>query len=112
MLHDTDVKRIGVAGDCRKLQSPESPVLKPLPLTAMLAPDCPELGVRTTVGMLTVTVNAAAAEISPLLPLTWTRYVPGVAVVATENPLPASVPVAVIVHDTVAKRTGLAGDCK
>ena len=36
---------------------------------------------------------------------------PGVAVVATVNPLPVNVPVAVTVHETEAKIIGAAGDC-
>jgi hypothetical protein len=57
-------------------------------------------------------VNAAVEDTSPVLPLTCTRYVPGVAVFATVKLLPVNAPDAVIVQETAVKRTGLAGDCR
>jgi hypothetical protein len=69
MVHETAVKRIGLAGDCRKLQSPESAGANPLPVTEIAAPDCPEVGFTVTVGEGTVTVNPGS-EMSPVLPLT------------------------------------------
>ena len=60
--------------------------MKPLPVTATRVLIGPEFGVRTMVGALTVTVKAAVA-ISPVVPVTVTAYVPGVAVPATVNPL-------------------------
>jgi len=57
-------------------------------------------------------LNAAGVDTSPVLPRTWTRYVPGVAVLATVKLLPVNWPAAVIVHETAVNRTGLAGDCK
>jgi len=82
MLHDTDVKRIGAAGDCRKLQSPASAVLNPCPLTETAVPLGPVVGPRVIVGPWVVTVKAAVAK-SPLLPVTVTMYNPGVAALAT-----------------------------
>jgi hypothetical protein len=64
----------------------ESRALKPLPVTVTIVLIGPEFGVRTMVGALEVTVNAAVA-ISPVDPVTVTAYVPGVAVAATVNPL-------------------------
>jgi hypothetical protein len=112
MVHDGAEKRTGVAGDCiRGKQDPASPTANPLPVMEMAAPVVPELGVRTIVGVGTVTVNGGS-EISPVLPLTWTRYVPGVAAAATVNPLPTKLPAALITHVGAPIMIGAAGDCK
>ena len=70
------------------LHGPASAGLNPLPVTEMIVPTGAELGLITIVGELWVTVNGGS-EMSPVLPFTWMRYVPGVAVFATVNP-PAS----------------------
>jgi len=92
-----------------------SPNEKPVPVKVTDDPSPPVLGERVILadpGEAPVTLNAAVPEMSPLLPWTWTRYVPGVAVFATVKLLPVNAPEPVIVHETEAKRTGLAGDCK
>jgi hypothetical protein len=76
----------GVVGACEKVHAPASPELKLLPVTAMVVPMGPELGVRRMNGTLTVTVKPALAK-SVVVPVTMIVYVPGVAVVATVNPL-------------------------
>jgi len=75
----------GEAGACPKVHVPASPVLKPLPVTATIVPIEPMLGVSTMNGVLTVTVKLAEAE-SPVVPVTVSVYVPGVAPVFTMNP--------------------------
>jgi hypothetical protein len=92
-----------------------SPNENPVPVTVTDDPTEPLVGARVILalpGAAPVTVNAAVPDTSPLLPVTWTRYVPGVAVLATVKLLPVNAPEAVIVHETEVKRTGLAGDCK
>ena len=69
IAHDTEANKIGDAGDCRKLQRPESAVANPLPVTEIAAPVVPDVGFTVTVGEVTVTVNPGS-EMSPVLPLT------------------------------------------
>lgn len=76
---------------------PASAVLKPFPLRVTAVETGPEFGVRTKVAVFRVTVRAAVA-MSPLLPVTETTYIPGVAVLRTVKLLVVSWPVFVIVH--------------
>ena len=62
--------------------APASAVLKPLPLRVTAVETGPEFGVRVKVAVFRVTVRAAVA-ISPLLPVTDTMYIPGLAVLRT-----------------------------
>jgi len=48
IVHDTDAKRTGAAGDCKKLHKPASAVLNPKPVAATFVPTGPELGVSVT----------------------------------------------------------------
>jgi len=64
------------------VHDPTSAELKPLPVTVTPVLGAPALGVRVIVGRFVVTVNVAA-PVSPLLPLTVTTYVPGVAPLLT-----------------------------
>ncbi len=48
IVHDTDAKITGAAGDCKKLHKPASAVLNPKPVAATLVPIDPELGVSVT----------------------------------------------------------------
>jgi hypothetical protein len=97
------------------VQGPVSPNENPVPVTVTVDPSPPDVGERVILALPgggPVTLNAAVPDISPVLPLTWTRYVPGVAVFATVKLLPVNAPEADIAHETDVKRTGLAGDCK
>ena len=109
IVHATDAKITGVAGDCRKLHAPTSPVLKPLPLTAMLVPMGPETGLTLMLGPVTTKL---AEAVSPVLPFTETTYVPGVIGDATVKLVADNVPVESIEHATAVKRTGADGDCR
>jgi hypothetical protein len=48
MVHDTEAKITGAAGDWRKLQSPASARLNPKPVAATFVPTGPEVGESTT----------------------------------------------------------------
>jgi len=63
-------------------QAPTSAVLKPLPVMVTAVRTGPEFGVSTRVAVFRVTVKAAVAK-SPVLPLTVTMYMPGLAPLET-----------------------------
>src|SRR5208337_5472406 len=109
IAHATAVKITGEAGDCRKLHAPRSPVLKPLPLTAMLVPIGPETGLTVMVGPVTTKL---AEAVSPVLPFTETTYVPGLIGDMTVKLVADKVPVASMEQATAVKRTGADGDCR
>jgi len=88
-MHVVAATKIGLAGVCEKAQSPESAVLKPLPVTETAVPLLPVLGLRIIVGPGTVTVKTPVAK-SPLLPVTVTTYKPGVAPLETVKLLPVN----------------------
>ena len=75
-----------------------STVLKPLPVIVTAVPAGPELGASVMAGEVVVTTNFAEA-VSPVLPVTVTVYVPGVAASATVKLVELNVPVLVIVHE-------------
>jgi hypothetical protein len=59
------------------VHGPTSPVLNPLPVIVTGVPLEPVLGVREIVGEVVVIMKVAVPK-SPLLPRTFTTYVPGV----------------------------------
>jgi hypothetical protein len=70
-----------------EIHPPASPVLKPVPVILTAVPLGPEVGVRISDGIVVVTTKVAEA-VSRLDPVTVTRYVPGVAPLATVKLLP------------------------
>ena len=110
MVHTgTATKRIGVAGVCKKMHRPESPVLNPAPVTDTAVEVGPETGETAMCGPVTTKL---ADPISPLLPFTETTYVPGVIGEATVKLVADNVPDESMEHETDMNRTGAAGDCR
>jgi hypothetical protein len=63
--------------------------LKPLPVTETRAPSLAAVGVSVILGVNRLTTNMAVPK-SPLLPRTFTTYVPDVAAAATVKPVPVN----------------------
>jgi len=111
IVHVAEATITGLDGDWPKVHVPTSPELNPPPVTAIWVPIAAAFGVGTMKGALVVTVKVLEAE-SPRPPVTVIVYVPGVAVVATLNPLGAIFPLVSMVHVEAATMTGAAGACE